>query len=112
VKLRSITGRSLGAPRAAAQPGEVEFAAVLLWAGLPGAQVWPGLLLIRQLLKATFGQDVRRYQEHIPGRRYNAAYPKRQATRGHLEFPREFLFAAHNFGGARERPCINRWHCF
>ena len=81
-------------------------------AGLRGASLRPGLLLqlSRQLLNAVFGQDVRRAQKDIRGRGYNAANPKRQAARGHSKYPSEFQFAARNFGGARERPCVNRGH--
>jgi|SwirhirootsSR3_FD_contig_81_2179246_length_345_multi_2_in_0_out_0_2 hypothetical protein len=79
-------------------------------AALQGAYLPRALPRSRQLLNAVFGHDVRRYQEDIPRRGYNAAYPKRKATRDHPKYPREFLFAADNLGSARERPCVNRWH--
>jgi len=104
--------------------GQVEFAAVLVdgvvrdlalsyrynMAALHGDYLRRALPLSRQLLNAVFGQDVRRFQKDIPRRGYDAARPKRKATRDHPEYPREFLFAAHNLGRARERPCVNRRH--
>jgi hypothetical protein len=79
-------------------------------AALHGDYLRRALPLSRQLLNAVFGQDVRRFQKDIPRRGYDAAHPKRKATRDHPKYPREFRFAAHNLGGARERPCVNRRH--